>query len=189
MGAGSTYSFISGETALPGSGAPFSFARGALPVPGSGSTYSFERGTPVGERGIRNEQIQLATLTGDRFTDTPIEMVASIYGLDLAQSGVTNIYTVPTGVFAVVVGVIIEAIEASAVTVVPSVSIGIVAGETDIFDTEALQDFDTLGDTWSNWLSFSTGRAAAESEVIKINVTAATATQLLGNVHLIGFTL
>ena len=69
----------------------------------------------------------------------------------------------------------------------PAISVGIAAGETDIFPTSTLVAFDTLNKTYTFWTDAKSVHGVA-TDVIRMNVqTAAVATTLEADVKLIGF--
>jgi hypothetical protein len=136
---------------------------------------------------LRSPQLAYRTLAPDRLINTPVDVLGSITNFDLTQTGVFNLYTTPSYKLGFTLGIFCQATAADTVTVVPQISVGIASGETDIFAQESLINFDTVGDVWSNWLVFSKSRNSLATEVIKINVTGATATTLLANIYLIGF--
>lgn len=136
---------------------------------------------------IRSPQIVQNTLDAELLVNAPIQILRSLFSVDMTTSQVSSFLVVPTGKIAIILGVLLEATAANTVTVVPQISLGIATGETDIFSTEALVAFDTQGDTWSNWLVFSSSRAGIAGEEIKINITGATATSLIADIHLVGF--
>jgi len=136
---------------------------------------------------LRNSQIAYRTLTTDRLINVPVDVLASQTSFDLTQTRVFNLYTTPLGKIGFILGVFVRAIVADTVTVVPQISVGIASGENDIFAQEAMTDFDTVGDVWSNWLVLSKGRNSLPTEIVKLNIVGATATKLLADVYLIGF--
>jgi hypothetical protein len=138
---------------------------------------------------IRNKQIIPDTVALDKLSNIPIVSLASFNSVDLTLARLPiPLYTVPSGKTAVILGIGLEATQATNVTVVPQISVGIAAGETDIFDVEALVDFDETQDMWLNWLVLSKGRAATSGQVVKLNLqTPATATTLTAGIHLMGF--
>jgi hypothetical protein len=105
----------------------------------------------------------------------------------MTSTMISELLVVPTGKVAIILGILFEASAANTVTVPPTVSLGVASGENDIFAAEPMQNFDTVGETWSNWLVFSQARAASSGESAKLSITGATATTLLSNIHLIGF--
>lgn len=139
--------------------------------------------------GLRNIQIVPGTIPLEKLTNVPIISLASFNTVDLTLARVPiALYTVPTGKIAIILGIGLEATQAVSVTVVPQISVGIATGETDIFDTEALVDFDETQDAWLNWLILSKGRAATAGQIVKLNLqTPATATTLTAGITLIGF--
>jgi len=136
---------------------------------------------------IRNKQITQGTLDADRLVAIPIQILSSRFGVNMTQSFISELLVVPTGKAAIIMGILFEATVANSVTVPAIVSLGIASGENDIFATEMMQNFNVAGDTWSNWLVFSSARAATAGESIKLNLTGATASSLISDIHLIGF--
>ncbi len=151
-----------------------------------GPNYSYEIGDFF-EGLIRNKQITQETLDADLLVDIPIQILSSRFGVDITQSMVSELLVVPTGKVAIIMGILFEATVANSVTVPAIASLGIASGEDDIFAAEMMQNFDVAGETWSNWLVFSSARAATAGQSIKLNLTAATATTLISDIHLIGF--
>jgi hypothetical protein len=152
----------------------------------AGTNYSYQIGDFF-EGLIRNKQITERDIDADRLVDTPVQILAARYGVDMTTSNIFSIYTAPSGKIIILLGILVETTAANTVTAAPSLSVGITSGETDIFDTEALVDLNAVGETWSNWLVFSHSRAATPGEDIKVNLTGATAATLTADIHLIGF--
>jgi len=136
---------------------------------------------------LRSEQVAIRTLAPDRLVKLPINTLASQSSFDLTQTRIFNLYTTPVGKIGFILGIFVSAIVADTVTVMPQISAGIASGENDIFAQEALTDFDTTGDVWSNWLVLTKARNSRQQEIVKLNVTGATASKLLANIYLIGF--
>ena len=136
---------------------------------------------------IRSGQIGLRAVAPDRLVNTPIDVLASNKSFDLTQTRVFNLYFTPTNKLGFVLGIFVKATLATGVTVVPQISVGVTTGETDIFPTESLTNFDTLNDVWSNWLVTTKAINSAPGSIVKINVTGATATALFADIYLIGF--
>jgi hypothetical protein len=136
---------------------------------------------------IRNKQIEQMDIDADRLVDIPIQILSPRFSVDMTSTLITELLVVPTGRVAIILGILFEATATNTVTVPPIVSLGIASGEDDIFAAESMQNFDTLGETWSNWLVFSNARAAIAGESIKLNITGATAATLVSDIYLIGF--
>jgi hypothetical protein len=136
---------------------------------------------------IRNPQVAYRTLTEDRLVSPTISVLGSIENFDLTQTGVFGLYTTPANKLGFALGVMVVATLVDTVTTVPQLSIGIASGETDILALEPLTNFDTLGDTWTNWVVLSKARNTAPYEIVRMNLTGATATRLLGSIYLLGF--
>lgn len=137
--------------------------------------------------GLRSNQITQNTLFNELLVNTPVQVLSSRNSVDMTITQISSLFLVPTGKTVIILGVLIEAATANSVTVVPTISLGIAGGENDIFPAESLVDFDTVGDTWSNWLVFSNARAGTAGQEIKMNITGGTATFLVANIHLMGF--
>ena len=151
-----------------------------------GTNYQYEIGEFF-EGLIRSKQITQRTLDADRLVDFAVQILSSRYGVDMTTSIISELLVVPSGQIAIILGILFESTQANTVTVPAIVSVGIAAGEDDIFAAEPMQNFDAVGETWSNWLVFSHARAAAAGESVKLNLAGATASQLIGDIHLIGF--
>jgi hypothetical protein len=151
-----------------------------------GTNYAFEI-SELFEGLLRSKQITERDIDVDRLVDLPVQILSSRFGVNMTTTMISELLVVPTGKTAIVLGIMFEATVADTVTGLPAVSLGIASGEDDIFDQEIMQSFNVVGDTWSNWLSYSHGRAAATGESIKVSITGATATTLISNIHLIGF--
>lgn len=151
-----------------------------------GTNYAYEIGKFF-EGLIQNRAITVGTLDTDRLVDIPIQILSSRFGVNMTQSFISELLVVPTGKIAIIMGILFEATVANSIAVPAIVSLGIASGENDIFAAEPMQSFDTAGETWSNWLVFSSARAATAGQSIKLNLTGATATTLISDIHLIGF--
>lgn len=148
--------------------------------------YAFEITTLL-EGLIRSPQIAQNTLDAELLVNAPVQVLSSLSNVNMTTTQVSSLFLVPTGKIVIILGILFEATTANTVTVVPTMSLGIATGENDIFATESLVSFDTVGDTWSNWLVFSSSRAGIAGEEIKMNIAGATATSLVADIHLIGF--
>ena len=138
---------------------------------------------------IRNEQITINDVAADRLINLPVQVLSSRTGLNLLTTQTLEIYQVPLATTSIVLGLFIEITAVNTVTAPPHIRLGIAAGEDDIFTPEALNGVDTLGESWSRWLLFSSSRAATASQFIKLGVEAGSATALEASVYLLGFNI
>lgn len=117
----------------------------------------------------------------------PHEVLATVAAIDGKTVAVTTLYTVPAGATAVITRAVIRPTTATAVTGVPTLGIGVAAGEADIFASTALTG---LSDTAHVWEFAASGlcRHNAAGDVIKLGIdTAAVGTALALSVDLIGY--
>jgi len=114
-------------------------------------------------------------------------ILSTTTGINAKTVATTNLYTVPAGKTAIITGVIIRCTTATAVTVVPTLGVGIAAGEADIMPSTALTGLDLTTEFYRYSVEgvAVTGAAAA---VIKLGIdTGATATTMTIAVDLIGY--
>lgn len=110
-------------------------------------------------------------------------------GIDAKTVAVTNLYTVPTGKRALVTEILFHVTAADTISVVPTLGVGIAAGEDDIMSSQALTGLDAINEVFrfDPEGTYVTGAAA---EVIDVGIdTGATATTMTIEVILIGFLL
>src|SRR5215216_5190883 len=69
-------------------------------------------------------------------------------GIDAKSTGTTTLYTVPTGKRAYITGIIFHVTAASAITVEPTLGVGVAAGEADIMPSTLLTGLDTLDEIY-----------------------------------------
>lgn len=107
-------------------------------------------------------------------------------GINAKNTGTTNLYTVPTGKTFSVREATIYVTSASAITNTPTLGIGIVSGEDDIYFPTQLVGLDATNEMYR----FSTGgtyRVGQAGDVVKLGIdTGATATTMTIKVVLIG---
>jgi hypothetical protein len=130
-------------------------------------------------------QLNLLTHKGDTITVTsdgvdwfiissshPLKQerkLSTVTGIDAKVVAVTNLYTVPTGVTAIITKAIIRASVATAITQRPVLGIGIAAGEGDIYASTALTGFTALTSVWA-FQSSNTFRNAVAASIIKLGI-------------------
>jgi len=73
--------------------------------------------------------------------DNSIRKLSITTGIDAKTTGTTNLFTVPSGYTAVITMAVARCSTATAITVAPSIGIGVAAGEDDIFSSRALTGF------------------------------------------------
>ena len=108
-------------------------------------------------------------------------------GIDAKVIATTNLYTVPTGRRAIVTEIVFHVSAATLITVVPTLGVGVAAGEIDIMASTVLTGLDALDEVYrfSPEGIYVSNAAAA---VIKLGIdVGATATTMTLRVVLIGF--
>ena len=135
----------------------------------------------------RDGFIRSRTFDLDKLAFAPFVVLSETTGVDLTTTGTTDLCTIPSGQTPIILGTIFEVSNISSPTSDPAISVGIAAGETDIFPTSTLVAFDTLNKTYTFWTDAKSVHGVA-TDVIRMNVqTAAVATTLEADVKLIGF--
>ncbi len=130
----------------------------------------------------------LATDADGIYLSAPV-ILSTITGIDAKVIGTTNLYTVPTGKSIVITNAIIRVTVADTITVVPTLGIGIAAGESDIVAPVALTGLDATTEYWRFSVE-GIAKVAGSGEVIKLGIdTGATATTMTIAVELIGYLL
>lgn len=133
------------------------------------------------------------TLTGQSisgaviFSGSCVSLLSTTTGIDAKTVATTNLYTVPGGKTAIISGVIFRVTTADTITGVPSVGVGIAAGEDDIFSSTALTGLDATTKYYRASVE-GVSTAGAATNVIKLGVdTGATATTMTIAVDLFGY--
>lgn len=116
-------------------------------------------------------------------------VLARVTGIDAKTVAVTTLYTVPTGKTAVITGALVQSGAVVAITVGPTLGLGIAAGEDDLFASTALTGLTSNAKTWF-FGAPGLQAAAPAGSVIKVGVdTASTGTSQTVAVALLGFVL
>ena len=153
---------------------------------GSVSSDQFQ----IGDTGailLRGPQFDSTTIEQDRFSDRLLSVISVTNNIDLTSTGLTALYTVPSGMRAFISGAIVQITNGLNLTVIPTTS---VETGSEIFASEPLTGLQNTGDIWSFWHDRSTTFSAAADETVNLNVTvAATATTLEAQVFLLGLLL
>ena len=129
------------------------------------------------------------TLTGTvtDFAGTCIAKLSTTSAINAKTVGTTNLYTVPATKMATITGCIVRCTAADTITVVPTLGVGVAAGEADIIAPTALTGLTATG----LFYRFSVEGVAvtvAAAGVIKLGIdTGATATTMTIAVDLFGY--
>lgn len=187
---GASYTYTFGD-AIPFSGsATFHIVRGEeAPVSDQGSsTFQSLRGTPdVTDGLIRGTQFRPNTIGSDRFNNRLTSVLSITSTINLSSTGITTLFTVPTGNMALLQGVALRS-TASTATTDATISLGINPSTTNLFDLQELVQFRVADDVFSLWSDKSTTLVAQSGEQIDLDVTiAATGGALVVSAYLIGF--
>jgi hypothetical protein len=136
---------------------------------------------------IRGPQIQEANVEVDRLQNITSHAVSSVVDINLTTTGLTTLYTVPSGNKFLILGVLLQAQTADTVTGDASASIGISPSTTDVFAEETLLGFNSATSTYQFWANLNKAVIANAGDVIRLDVTTgATATNLTATAYLIG---
>jgi hypothetical protein len=104
-----------------------------------------------------------------------IQKLSQTSGVDLTQTGVTVLYTVPSGQIAIITGVVFIAQQGDGTISTPAtVGAGVAAGEDDIMPSTALTGFDTTNEIY-RYSCEGTYISAQEDEVVNLGVDVAAA--------------
>lgn len=126
---------------------------------------------------------------GRRVQTGNIGILASVTGINGKSVATTNLLTVPSGSQAVITHVRIRLSTGTAVTGVPTVGVGIAAGEDDIMPATALTGLDTGGESWA-FAPSGVQPYAGPGAVIKLGVdVAAVGTTYTMAVEVLGYLL
>jgi hypothetical protein len=137
-----------------------------------------------GAIGLRGPQFKQNDIALDRFAKSLFSVISVTESIDLTATGLTTLYTVPSGKTALISGVVLRVTGSSSATVPAQASI---EGASTIFAVETLADVLNVHDTWTFWHDKSTTVQAIAADVISLDVdTAATATTLDATAFLIG---
>jgi hypothetical protein len=114
-------------------------------------------------------------------------LLSSTTAINAKTVATTNLYTVPAGKTAIITGVIFHCTAADTVTVVPTLGVGVAAGEIDIMPSTSLTGFDALNELY-RYSPEGTYVSVAAGGVIKVGIdTGATATTMTISAYLMGF--
>lgn len=114
-------------------------------------------------------------------------VLATVTGIDAKTTGTTTLYTVPTGKTAIITGAYVRCTAATAITIGPTLGIGIAANEDDIFASTALATVTATTNVWG-FVTSGLQRNAVATSVIKVGIDAAsTGTSQTLAIDLVGY--
>lgn len=118
---------------------------------------------------------------------TGVALLSTTASINAKTVATTNLYTVPAGKKAIITDIILHVTAADTVTVVPTLGVGVAAGEIDIMPSTSLTGFDALNELYK-YSCTGTYVSVAAGGIIKLGVdTGATATTMTISVYLMGF--
>jgi len=158
------------------------------PYGGTKSVAVFLNPEGIDSNGQRRRLTTTDTVLLDSWR-APFPVLSTTAGVSLGSIGATDLYTVPAGETAYILGALVEIEYAQTVTSDATAGVGISTGESDIFASQQLIMTRAVGDLWS--YSFQGKiRTAPAGSIIRFGVdSAATATTLRAKVHLLGYLL
>lgn len=114
-------------------------------------------------------------------------VLSTTTGINAKNIATTSLYTVPVGKTAIITGAIIRVIASSAITIVPTLGVGIAVGEDDIFSSTSLTGLDDVTKVYK-FTSAGTYAIGQSADIIKLGIdVGATATTMTIAVDLIGY--
>lgn len=120
-------------------------------------------------------------------SDKVIGVLSTITGINAKNIALTNLYTVPASKTAIITGAIIRVIASSAITIVPTLGVGIATGEDDVFSSTSLTGLDDVTKVYK-FTSAGTYAIGQSADIIKLGIdVGATATTMTIAVDLIGY--
>lgn len=120
-------------------------------------------------------------------TTTPVNRLASVAGISGTTTGITSLYTVPTGRTAIITSANVRCTAATAITVGPTLGMGVAAGEDDIYAATSLASLTAVGQLYG-FTTTGMSVSAAAGSVIKVGIdTAATGTSQTLTIDLVGY--
>ena len=125
--------------------------------------------------------------TGEILAKKLPRVLSTTSSIDLTSTGVTPLYTIPTGVTAIITQIVIRLTTATGVTVPPVIGIGIASGEDDIISPTTLTGLSTNNEYFTIQNNGVSAKGNA-TNIINLGIdTAATATTMLAEIDLVGY--
>jgi hypothetical protein len=116
-----------------------------------------------------------------------ITNIVTVTEIDAKIATTTNLFTVPADKVAIITGAVIRCREEDTITVVPTLGIGIAAGEDDIISSTPMTGLDTVTEFYRFSVEGVAVRGTAD-DVIKLGIdVGATATSMTIDVALFGY--
>lgn len=143
---------------------------------------------PSGEylRGDGTNFVSSPILTSD-LPDGAIRILSTTTGINAKTVATTNLYTVPAGKTAIITEAIIRVTAANTITVVPTLGIGIAAGEDDIYLPQIITGTNATNKIY-RFSASGSYRNGSAGDVIKLGIdVGATATTMTISIDLIGY--
>lgn len=148
-------------------------------------TFTFNVAPPTGSI-IQAAYITQATTTGTG--NSPV-ILSTTSGINAKTVATTNLYTVPVGLTAIITAATIRCTAATAITVGPTLGIGVAAGESDIFSSTAITALTTTAVIY-NFTALGMSVSVAAGGIVKLGIdTGSTGTSQTIAVDLIGYTV
>lgn len=133
--------------------------------------------------------IGVLTAENDFNSNKTPHVLSTTTGIDGKTIATTNLYTVPTGKTLIVTEAIVRVTTATAITVPPTLGIGIAAGESDIYAPVSLTGLNATTKIY-RFSASGTYASGSAGQVIKAGIkVGATATTMTISIDLIGYLL
>lgn len=116
-----------------------------------------------------------------------VRILSTTTGIDAKLVAATNLYMVPSGKTAIITGMIVRATAATAITIGPTLGIGVAVGEDDIFISTPLIAITDPGKIYTG-VPIGISAPVAAGNIIKVGIdTGATGTAETIEIFLLGF--
>ena len=113
--------------------------------------------------------------------------LTTIAGINTLSPATTNLYTVPTGLTTIIYSVVLRCAAASAITDEATISIGVAAGENDVFSAIKITGVKLVNDSWT-FPPIGKAIRLLSGNILKLRVnTAATGTSQIIAADVIGY--
>jgi len=139
---------------------------------------------------LRGPQLEPKALPTTKLFNRPAKALnTSTVSIDLTSTGTTTLFTPDAADSVHIVGVWLEALTVDTVTGNPKVSVGTEGSTTNIFADTELVDLNQIGEVFMFWQIGGKGVMSTGSQIqLQVN-TAATASALSVEAHVVGYIL
>ena len=96
--------------------------------------------------------------------------LSSVSLIDLVAGGTPTLYTIPVGFTGIITDVFLECTASVGLSVPATAGVGIALGEDDLFASQVLTGFLSVGQVWAFVLGTSLTRTAPAGSVIKLGI-------------------